>query len=333
MKILITGATGFLGRAICEEFGGDEFEVFTISRKPMPEGNSEKHFQIDIADSESARQIESLPKIDAVIHAAGLAHRFNKTDRKEFWQVNVEGTRNVVERASKLNAGHFVLISSVAVYGNSGVRKQNPQPINENSLCSPTGDYAESKYEAEKTARQICSKNRVRLTVLRPATIIGEGDPGNLLRLIKIIDKNRFVWIGDGENLKSLIYKRDVAAACRLITSSNASDNDFDKGAVKIYNAAAPSLKMREIVGEIAGALGKSIPKRTIPKEFIIEGLKTAERLTGLRKIGRLSETVAKWISDENFSGEKLLDEFGFAPRTSVKEAIRREVDFYKRTT
>lgn len=325
MKVLITGASGFLGESVVGEFGGEEFEVFTTSRRQITNAVSKRHFQIDIGDAASVGQFGRLPEIDVVVHAAGLAHRFDKPDREMFRRVNVGGTRRVAEAAVKLKAAHFVFISTAAVYGGSEKRGRALQPVNESAVCSPAGDYAESKYEAEKEAREICGKNGMRLTILRPVTIVGEGDAGNLARLIKIIDKNRFMWIGGGENLKSLIYKADVAAACRLAATGAVSDKYFER----IYNAAVEPLRMREIVCEIAAALNKTIPGVSIPYKFVSKSLRAAESVTGLKKIGRISETVLKWVSDENFSGEKLRSELGFEPKVSALEAVRREVDFY----
>jgi nucleoside-diphosphate-sugar epimerase len=80
--------------------------------------------------------LEILENVDVVVHAAGLAHQFGKSDKEDFWRINIGGTRNVAERAVKLKAGHFVLISSVAVYGIETSVKQRFQPIDESGFVS-----------------------------------------------------------------------------------------------------------------------------------------------------------------------------------------------------
>lgn len=323
---MITGASGFLGKSIVAEFAGDEFEVFTTSRGQHAESVAGKHFQVDLTDLESVRKLEKLPKIDVLIHAAGLAHRFGRTAEEFFRRVNVVGTENAVRLAARIGVGHFVYISTVAVYGNPNPAARNLPPVNESNVCAPVSRYAVSKYEAEQAAREICRKHGVDLTVLRPSTIVGEDDPGNLLRLIRLIDKNRFVWVGAGENLKSLVYKADAAQACRRVAVGSA----FGADRVNVYNVTAETVRMRQIVEEIARLLERKIPTVSINERLAAAALKRAERLTGWLKFKQLSETVDKWISEENFSGEKLRNDLKFVPQTAVLEAVARETNFYK---
>jgi nucleoside-diphosphate-sugar epimerase len=306
MKILVTGASGFLGQAIVEEFLSNDVEVVGVSK-------TSGHFQADITVEESLDKLSNLENIDAVIHSAGLAHQFGKTPRENFFEVNVKGTENVLKLAKTLQIKHFILISSVAVYGvnskfqipNSKFRISNNK-FQEESECNPIGDYAQSKYEAEKLATKFCAENNIRLTILRPATIIGEGDKGNVSRLITTIKNKQFYWIGKGENIKSLIDKNDAAEACFLAAETPKSE-------FQIYNLTADPIKMRTIVEIIADELKVKIPKLYMP-----------EQLANL--VAKFSSTIKKWLSDDVFSGDKISSELGFQPQTDIKESIGREV-------
>ncbi|HEX8247817.1 MAG TPA: SDR family NAD(P)-dependent oxidoreductase [Pyrinomonadaceae bacterium] len=325
MKVLVTGATGFLGRAIVEELLQNEFEVYTTGKSP--EANLPNYFQADLTDSESLSELEKIGEIDTFIHSAGLAHQFVETSGKDFRKVNVEGTRNVANLASKLKAERFILISSVAVYGAALVSPRRAE-FEEDLQCQPSGFYAESKLEAEKNAVEICSNNSIDLTILRPSTIIGENDRGNVARLIEAVDRRRFLWVGKGKNLKSLVYKRDVARACLLFAGNldRAKNNKTN-----IYNVTAAPVSMREIVEEIEKALEKRVLPVRIPASTLQKSLNLIGKASGIKRLGKIAGTLDKWLSDDVFSGEKIRTELGFQIAVSPREGIRREVLHYRK--
>ncbi len=256
MKVLVTGASGFLGQAIVEEFLSNGVEVVGVSK-------TSGHFQADITVEKSLDKLSKLENIDTVIHSAGLAHQFGKTPREKFFEVNVKGTENVLKLAETLQINHFILISSVAVYGDSSKFQTPDSKFQEESNCNPIGAYAESKYQSEIVAKQFCKDKNIRLTILRPATIIGEGDKGNVSRLITTIKNNQFYWIGKGDNLKSLIDKNDAAKAC--FSAAKNLKSEF-----QIYNLTANPIKMRTIVETIADELKTEIPKLYMPNRLRI---------------------------------------------------------------
>jgi UDP-glucose 4-epimerase len=332
MKILVTGATGFLGGAIVDELLRNKFEVFTTGKSPQA-ADLPNYFQADLTDSESLYALEKIGQIDAIIHSAGLAHQFGKTAGEDFRKVNVEGTRNIAKLAAKLKAERFILISSVAVYGEAAAAKRASQPgFEEDRQCQPRGFYAESKLEAEKVAAEICGENSIYLTILRPSTIIGENDRGNVARLIKAVDRRRFVWVGGGKNAKSLVYKTDVARACMLFLEDSdaaaiaaAKDNK-----TSIYNVTAAPVSMREIVEEIEKALDRRVLPVRIPAAPLQKSLHFIGKATGIKKLRKIAETLDKWLADDIFSGEKISREIGFQTTVSPSEGIRREVRHYR---
>ena len=325
MKILITGASGFIGREIVRVFSKTNFELICLSSrnasKNRDDFETDNFFRADITDVDSLEVLSEIKQIDVVIHAAGLAHQSKGEPKEEFWRVNVAGTENICNLAVASRAEHFILISSVSVYGNSG---KETGEIDEKSVCHPGGFYAESKLEAERIARKICAENELPLTILRSATVIGEGDRGNVARLIESIDRQRFIWVGNGENRKSLIYKNDVAKACLKILERR-------DGETEIFNLTAQPVKMSEIVSIIAEALGKKVPKFSIPAEFFKTLLVSGAWMSGAKKIDALLETLEKWLSEDAYSGKKLEQFYRYVPETSVREAIEREVLWYSR--
>jgi nucleoside-diphosphate-sugar epimerase len=137
------------------------------------------------------------------------------------------------------------------------------------------------------------------------------------------------VWLGKGQNKKSLIYKTDVARAClRFIESAGATKNNK----TRIYNVTAQAVSMREIVAEIEKALEKRVllpihfPAAPLPKSLNLLG-----KASGIKKFGKIAETLDKWLSDDVFSGAKIETEIGFQAVVSPLEGIRREVLHYRK--
>lgn len=319
MKVLVTGASGFLGQAIISEIGQENHDIYSlVSFKNKNSQNLPNVYQADISDYESLLKLEEIENCAIVIHSAGLAHQFGKTSDEKFWDVNVRGTENIARLAVKLKTKHFILISSVSVYGD--VEKNGA--IDENRICNPQGIYAKSKLESEVIARKICASNQIGLTIIRPATIIGENDRGNTARLIEAIDRNRFIWIGKGENRKSLVYKQDVAKACLKVFEKKSSE-------VEVFNVTAESVKMNYIVSEIEKSLQKKTPKFKISVSMLEKIFEVNKKTINISKIEKLRSTVDKWISEDVFSSQKIFKEYGFRAETKIAEALRRQVEYY----
>ncbi len=323
MKVLVTGAAGFVGKAIVAKLIEENFEVFCLgSLSKENTGNLPNFYNADIADAESLGALNELTNIDVIIHSAGLAHQFGEVSKEDFWKINVEGTKNVARLGVKLKARHFILISSVAVYGN--VKKRGgKEGIDENFPCEPESLYAQSKLESEKAAIEICGQNKIPLTILRLATVIGENDRGNTARLIKAIDKRLFIWIGKGENYKSLIYKNDVAGACLRVL-------DNKKSKTEVFNVSAEPVLMKTVVSEISAVLDKKVPGIYVPFTLLEKVFRLNSKSFRLKRVFKLSETIQKWLSDDVYSGDKIASEYGFRAETPVSEAIRRQVEAYK---
>jgi len=329
MRILVTGASGFIGREIVSELAENDHQVFALenSRKTSGENASNTvYFQANITDYKNLLDLEMIGDIDVIIHSAGLAHQFGETTKEEFDAVNVAGTENILELAVKLRVKHFIMIGSTAVYRIlSAVQKSHPRTsaIDEDSALDPQTLYAESKLKSEKICRRFCSDKNIPLTIFRLAPVIGEAGVGNVARLISAIDKNRFIWIGSGDNLKSLIYKRDVARACAAVVAKKQNKTE-------IFNLAAEPLKMKDFVNEIAVRLNKRIVPVSVPAYFLRTIFKVNSKVFKSKKIKKISDTVEKWLSDDVYSADKIARIYDYKPQTTIRKAIARQVDFYK---
>jgi nucleoside-diphosphate-sugar epimerase len=160
-KILVTGASGFVGSEVVRELesaGG--YEIYGLIGKGNAKmtagvGEAARFFRCDIADYEGLRETVVLKGTEVLVHTAGLAHQFGKVKREDFWRVNAQGTENICRMAVDAGVRHLILISSVAVYGDHGNSE-----IDETFVCKPSGVYAESKFESENRAIEICGRRR-----------------------------------------------------------------------------------------------------------------------------------------------------------------------------
>ncbi len=212
-RIVITGASGFIGSAILSAARDRGHEVVGLSTRSTPGLE-----RVDIHDPES--MAPHFQSADAVIHAAGLAHVFGPSSRDAdaFVRANADAVDSVSAAAIRANVRHLVLLSSVSVYGGS-----NAHGVDEEATCHPAGPYASSKLAGEQRAAHIAAQHQLGLTILRLATVYGEGDRGNIARLMRTIDAGRFVWVGRGTNRKSLLHRNDAAAAVLAVVSTGPS--------------------------------------------------------------------------------------------------------------
>jgi nucleoside-diphosphate-sugar epimerase len=238
--IVLTGATGFLGKIIADVLISHKNEIITIGRQ-----NS----NTIISDLSLNSPILIKNEINIVIHAAGKAHSIPRNDKeiKAFFDVNVTGTKNLL--AGIENSGSFpnsfIFISSVAVYGLShGVL------INENFPSAAKDPYGLSKIQAEQLVLDWCQKNDVICTILRLPLVAGQNPPGNLGAMLKGIKKGYYFNIAGGKAKKSMVLAEDVAKA--IVKVSNIG------GIYNLTDGYHPTFS--EISNCISSQLGKGKP-------------------------------------------------------------------------
>lgn len=318
-NVLVTGAAGFLGSAIVRQAADADLSVIATDRT-MGNKSPDVNFVIaDILDPVSLSKV--LDGVDCVCHVAGLAHIFDKSEisKAPFHDVNVVGTKNVAEAAAKAGVQHFLFISSVSVYGGDSHGKS------EDSECHPESPYAESKWKAEQLLIDLCKKAGMNLTILRLATLYGEEDPGNVARLVRPINQGRFVWVGKGTNLKSLLYREDAARACVEVIKK-------PQTGINIYNVSGPAYTMKDIVETIAAALGKRMSSFIIPAFFALNSAKIVKKLFfNHSKFGNVYDTLQKWLANDYYNTDKYCNTFNYKTTVDLEEGIRREVEWFQK--
>src|SRR3990167_948568 len=228
MKIGITGAAGFLGLHLAKKFNTNSFDL-TLSyiqnfiKKDYSNG---KFLKADIRNSN--KMDEFTKNKDAIIHAAAALPLWSK---KDIYDINVNGTKNLLKNCLKNKVKHFVYISSTAVYG---VPKKHP--VYESDQLVGVGAYGKSKIQAEKLCK-IYRKKGLNVTIIRPKTFIGTHRLGVFEILFDWIkDGKKIPVIGTGKNRYQLLDVDDLTeAVLRLVLFKNKQkiNSEFNIGAKK----------------------------------------------------------------------------------------------------
>jgi nucleoside-diphosphate-sugar epimerase len=197
LNILLTGASGFLGKIIYSKISA----LATIKTL----GRCNADYSIDLGNCNNNIIQE---KFDLVIHAAGKAHVFSNfvVNESLIYRVNVLGTKYLLDSLIHIPK-HFVFISSVSVYGSICGNL-----IDENERLNASDAYGKSKIEAEEIVKNWCDKNNVICTILRLPLLVGVNPPGNLGSLIKGIYSGYYFNIAGGKAKKSMVLASDVGA-------------------------------------------------------------------------------------------------------------------------
>lgn len=225
MKVLITGGAGFLGMHLANFLSKKSFQttlldISDFDKKEYPEGS-----QFIVGDIRNRKDVDQAVKgVDIVIHAAAALPLWKSQD---IFEVNVEGTNNLLGAALKHKVKHFIYISSTAVYG---IPKKHP--VYEKDPLIGVGPYGESKIEAEK----LCNSYRKRglvVTIVRPKTFIGTHRLGVFEILFDWVkDGKRIPVLGSGNNRYQLLDVGDlVEAIYRLIQTGKRANTAYNIGA------------------------------------------------------------------------------------------------------
>jgi nucleoside-diphosphate-sugar epimerase len=291
-KILLTGASGFLGSIILEHSNPDD--VLTLGR----------HQRSGIV-SDFSKTIPTLPEVDLVIHAAGKAHSIPKTalEKQAFFDVNVSGTVNILKGLMKNPPRSFVFISTVAVYGvESGTN------INEDHPLSAKDPYGLSKINAEQVVIDWCKQHQVICTILRLPLLAGPQPPGNLGAMINGIKKGYYFNIDGGRARKSVVLAKDIAAIIPHVALTG--------GIYNLTDGKHPSFK------ELSVTIAKQLHTR-LPKDmplFIAKILAGAGNLIGQRSPINTNK-LNKILADLTFDDRKARETIGWRP-TAVIEGL-----------
>ena len=307
----MTGGSGFIGHHFHHAI--DQSKIINYDIQPPFEEKKSKFVEGSILEGDKLGK--NLNNVDVVLHLAATHFDF----QENYYRTNVDGTKVLLKEMSKKDIKNLIFYSSVAVYGalNDGVSEEtNPEP---------NMPYGDSKYEAENLIQAWAEEDDSRsVIIIRPAVVFGAYNFGNVFNLIKQIDSGFFLNIGDGENIKSMVYVKN------LVDYTLSLMKEMRPG-VSIYNAIdTPNYGIFDLTSIITEKLGKKPPaKLPLPvAKLLALPFDLLNMLTG-KDIIINSKRIEKFCSSTHFIPKNLKEE-GVEQKTTTRDAIKETIDWYK---
>jgi dihydroflavonol-4-reductase len=291
--VVITGATGRLGRSVCAAFRSAGYHVAAVTRR------TSHHLDVDevltVSDLKHVPAPPSQPA--AVVHLAAETSR-----ETAMFDVNVEGSKAIVEWALRHQAQQVIYMSSVGVYGTKCRGVVTPA-----TARRPANTYERTKTVAEDLVLRLGSCGSLPVTVLQPSNVFGVGSewPRPLLQLMRTISRGRFRYVGRQTTPFNYIDVRDVAQACVAALRSDAHGRTF------ILNDPVPLSRVVEIVADAASV---DPPARTLPYGL---ALAAAATMSGIALVSRRSVPIdlarlRALTRDITYDGSEITATLGF---------------------
>jgi nucleoside-diphosphate-sugar epimerase len=309
MKILVTGANGFVGSALCEELFQQGIFVRAAMRStdfPVSANEVVSVGSIGAGTDWSA----ALNKIDVVIHLAARAHVLNEdaaVSSVKYNDVNVLGTLNLANQALQHGVKRFIFMSTIKVLGEQTVLGK---PFTEDDIPKPQDNYGRSKLEAENGLLSIVQSSSMDVVIIRPVLIYGAGVKANFASLLKSIQSGFPLPFGLIQNKRSLIYLGNLVSLILHCISHPAAGN-------QIFHASdGHDVSTPELMQACAFALGVKLRLLSVPQPI----LELSARLVGKQT---LANRLCGSLQVDNKKARHLL---GWQANISLAEGLKATV-------
>ncbi len=305
----VTGATGFLGRALCQRLRSIQIRVRAGARTPA-EGPWSEFTALHLPDSVPDALFRD---VDVVYHLAGKAHAVvdRAADARAYDEVNHKGTLEAAKRARALGVRRFVFMSTVKALGEPG-----EGVVGEDQASTATDPYGRSKYDAEVALMSLHTAS-FQVVILRPALVYGPGAKGNFESLMRLLRRGRRPPLPSIRNRRSLVGVNDLIAATVLAGNhSAAGGRAYTVTDGRVYSTT-------DIIDTLADACGVTRQALfTVP----FPALRIAARLGDLasRVTGRQapfdSTTLNRLLGNAEYEARALAQAVGFTPQESLRD-------------
>jgi len=309
MKVLVTGASGFVAQVLIDTLKKSNIAVVGTGRK-LVASKADTFFTIsDIAVPESA--YDALSGCDVVIHLAARVHVMKEHSANpldEFRKVNVEGTKCLAKSAARAGVKRFVYVSSIKVNG-----EQRPLPYTELDEPCPQDAYGVSKWEAEQALHKISAETGLEVVILRPPLVYGAGVKGNFATMIQMLLKGVPLPFASIKNLRSFVFVRNLVDSLILCATHPIA-------AGKTYLVSdGQDISTPDLLQKLSTALGH--PVLLLPCSPVL--ISIAGRLLGK------SNQVDRLLGSLQVDSSKIRRELGWQPLFSMDEGLKATASAY----
>ena len=313
MRILLTGATGFIGYNLIRQLldNGHSLKVL-VRNKIIP---FDERVEIVYTDLTTAENLSNeLKDIEIILHLAAVTRALKQ---EEYYLGNVTATSNILNAIDKTSFKQFIFLSSLAAIGSS---KNINTPKIETDTAEPISDYGITKLEAER----LIQKSGINYTIIRPCAVYGEGSH-EFLPLFKIINKGLQIIIGNPKQKISMIYVKDLIEGISLTIGNKKAFNE-------VFHIGGNPVTLEEINQTVALACNKQCFKIKIPL-FILDLLGIVNDIIShiMNRPTLLNSQKVQEIKSihQIFSTRKIKDILGFEAKTSLISGFKASYKWY----
>jgi nucleoside-diphosphate-sugar epimerase len=301
-SIVITGASGFVGKNLLSKLATSDFTASPLKRRDA--ATEFRPFTNINPYGAPVELIEKLTGSHSIVHLGARAHIMNASVSDvlaEFRKANTETSLHLAKLAANAGVKRFVFVSSIGVNGSASAT-----PFNEASPPNPTEPYAISKLEAEQGLREIAARTSMEVVIVRPPLVYGPNCPGNFLRLLDLVNKGFPLPFGSVNNLRSLIGVNNLADfLVRCVEHPAAANKTF-------LIADKPDISTPDMMRVLAQGMGR--PSRLMPAPYgLVRGI---AGMFGKRAI--LEKLCGTLQIDSSFARETL----GWTESTPLLEGL-----------
>ncbi len=308
MRILVTGANGFIGNTLCSYLSQAGHEVCRAGRARDDRTNT-----VEVNETTSSvRMREVMCGMDCIVHLAGRAHYLGiiqPAKAAAYKETNVEFTKQLASAAHSAGVRRFVFVSSIKVCG-----EESPDgPLTENAVPSPVDIYAVSKWEAEQALRTIEKETGLEVVIIRPPLVYGEGVKANFLKLLSAVRLGIPLPFASLTNKRSFIYLHNLISALTVCAV-------HPKAAGGIFHVSDnESLTLPQLMAELGLAMGHKARIFPCPKWILLL----------LGKIIGKPQQVGSLVNDLEVDSAHLCGLLEWCPPYSYRQGIQKTVDWY----
>ncbi|EJN23467.1 nucleoside-diphosphate-sugar epimerase [Pseudomonas sp. GM79] len=310
-KILVTGASGFVGEAVVFRLLLDKkFTPIAAARGATRLNGLCTVVPFELTDSKA---LPNLNDVQVVIHAAARVHVMNETAvdaLTEFRKVNVEGTLRLARRAAESGVKRFIFISSIKVNGESTVLGK---PFKASDFPAPADPYGVSKYEAEEALKQLSLDTGMEVVIIRPPLVYGPGVKANFLSMLSWLNKGVPLPLGAIRNRRSLVAIGNLIDLIVTCIEHPAAANQI------FLVSDGEDLSTTQLLRRLASALGKRAWLLPLPEWLLkLAALALGKQTIVQRICGSLQVDISK--------NREIL---GWTPTINIEKAMRQTAGHY----
>jgi 2-alkyl-3-oxoalkanoate reductase len=322
MKVLVTGGTGFTGKALVRRLIEMGHQVVALDYKEGLKTQEIREWGAEVilgsvTDMDIVRRaVEGVE----VVHHVAAAFREMDVPERHYYEVNVEGTRNVLQAALDAGVRKVIYCSTCGVHGNV-----DHPPAGEDAPIRPADYYQRTKWEAEPLAREFFERG-LRTTILRPAAIYGPGDPERFYLIFKRVAGGTFPMFGNGRTLYHPLYIDNLIDAFILAMEDGKGDGEAYLIADEQY------IEIEDLVRRVGKALGVDVKVPHYPVWPVVVVGHIVEKACKPFGINPpiFPRRVDWYRQNRAFRIDKAKRDLGYQPRVGIDEGLRRTAEWYR---